>query len=114
MRPRFYSKLQAKLSLFVMYFCTGPQPIPRQIQSSAGICLNSKVSVYLRSHDYPGWLDLKLNELCTTFATAVLAPMSEFPNSKAAVALETSENLCFSQKFCLESLERMKKEALLF
>lgn len=25
-----------------MYFCTGPQPIPRQIQSSAGICLNSK------------------------------------------------------------------------
>lgn len=70
--------------------------------------------IYLNPAIYPGWLDLDLSELCTTFATAVLAPMSEFPNSRATVALSTSANLCFSQKFCLESLERVKKEALLF
>lgn len=33
--------------------------------------------MHVRSQDYSGWLDLDLGKLCTTFATAVLAPMSD-------------------------------------
>lgn len=70
--------------------------------------------MHLRSQDYAGWLDLDLSELCTTFTTGVLAPMSEFPNNRASVDLKTSANLCLSQKLFLESLKRLEKEALLF
>lgn len=113
MRPHFYSKLQAKLSQLIMYFWNGPQSISRQTQSSAMSQLKGSW-MHLRSQDYPSWLDLDLVELCTTLAAAVPAPLSELPNSRATVALRTPANLWFSQKFCLESLERVKKEALLF
>lgn len=112
MGPHLYSELQTKLCLCVCGVIL--DWAAAHCQTDSELSWPQRVWIPLRSQDCPGWLDLDLSVLCTTFLTAALAPVPHLKTAGQQWVLKHLQNFAFLRHPASRHLRGAGEESVTF